>query len=210
MRFLVPILFFLTSCGLFSPRPSLRDKETSELRSAVLILGEGRGRLTAEGKQNVFGFDALLRDSDDWIFAASVPLHGEEVMILSDLKKENLAEVELESGFELRLVEALSAQKKYRVSPAEFKLRLRRLIRFLLARQLGLEGDCDSELCHNEGRSFAVSTEKDIFSVEETGQKEFFLIAQGKNLTDSFFTQTIISLRDHTREEIFSLELFWK
>lgn len=176
----------------------------------MVIVGEGRGRLTVEQKQNVFGFDALLRDDSDWIFAASIPLHGEEVMILPRIRDLNFLDSKQRSEFELRLIQILKSQKQWNISPREFKQRLRSLIRLLLASKIQQEIQCDSEMCHNEEAQFKVSTLKEVFLIEEANQKNFRLVAEGRNLTDSFFTQTVISLYDRNNEEIFSLELFWK
>lgn len=204
------LLFALSSCSLFTPRESLTTKKTIELVHSVPIVGEGRGRLTVEQKQNVFSFDALLREDRDWVFAATIPLHGEEAMILPAIREDALQESALQSDFELRLIHVLKSKKEWRISPLEFKRRLRSLVRFLLAKQLNGQVACDSEMCQMGDATFATSIEKENFMIEEIDQKDFRLSAQGRNLTESFFTQTVISLYDLKDEEIFSLELFWK
>jgi hypothetical protein len=208
--FLLFLLFLLSSCGLFSPRDSLLTKKTSDLVGSLQIVGEGRGRLTVENKQNVFSFDAIFKDDSDWIFAASIPLHGEEVLILPAIRETQFNKAHRPSEFERRLIHILRSQKQWKITPREFKMRLRSLIRFLLASKLQQELRCDSEMCHSDKTIFKTSITKEVFSIEEVNQKQFFLLAQGRNLTDSFFTQTVISLYDMNKKLIFSLELFWK
>lgn len=204
------LLILLTSCGLFAPRETLQSKDRMELLKGLAIVGEGRGRLTVEERQNVFSFDALLREDSDWVFAASIPLHGEEAMILPQIKLKEFQNINLKSEFELRLIHVLKSQKQWKISPVEFKRRLRNLVRLLLAPKLGNSVKCDSELCHADDVNFKTSVQNEVFSIEEVDQKDFKLLAQGRNLTESFFTQTIISLYDMNNDEIFSLELFWK
>jgi len=204
------LLLSLTSCGLFSPRDSLRTKKTLDLLNSIPITGEGRGRLTVEQRQNVFSFDALLKGESDWVFAASIPLHGEEVMILPNIRENQIQDSGQRSEFERRLIEVLRSQKQWKIHPKDFKQRLRTLVRLLLASRLKQEVKCDSEMCHSEGNIFSATIEKEVFTIEEADQKNFRLLARGKILTDSFFSQTLISLYDTNNEEIFSLELFWK
>lgn len=211
MKYFLPLfLLLLHSCGLFTPRDSIKLKKTIDLVHSLQIVGEGRGRLTVDEKRNVFSFDALLKENSDWVFAASIPLHGEEVMILPQMKEREAIGKTQHSEFERRLIQILKSQKQWKISPQVFKLRLRNLLRALLAQKLNQEIHCDSELCHSDETKFETSIEKEIFSLQEKDQEDFILMAQGRNLTDSFFDQTVITLYDMNKEVIFSLELFWK
>ncbi len=196
------LLFLTSSCALFKTGPSLITKDNESLLKSVKVTGEGKGRLSLGQNQYVFGVDSVLKD-EDWILAVSIPLHGEEVMILKDLKKKTLQDEETES-FEKRIQWEFRKRKLDKSITAEqFLVELRSLIRFILAPELNLKRRC---VAHNN--EYVCTTDDDKFHITVTEKKYFIhkplsngnkleLVAQ--NLTDSFFSKTDFHL--YTAEE---------
>lgn len=206
------LLFFLASaCSLFRAPADLSRKEVSQLLGSIKITGEGRGRLIYDNSQNVFGFDAVLRQNTDWLLAVSIPLHGEEVMILPELNKED-AEGQMQA-FEARIARALY-EMKANISPKEFLQSLRSLMRFLMGEQVGAPVHCvreDEIICRQFNRYFVVSVQKNEITIVEREKKDFQVVVKARNLTDSFFQQTeFYLLSSEGRHQLLSLELFWK
>lgn len=211
------LLFLVSSCALFKTGPSLLTMENETLLQSVKVTGEGKGRLSLGQNQYVFGVDSVLKDGD-WILAVSIPLHGEEVMILKDLKKKSVQDEETES-FEKRIQWEFRQRKVDKsISAEKFLVELRSLIRFILSPKLGNERHCDAHnneyICSMDEEKFTITrTEKKYFIHKPLGNgNKLELVAQ--NLTDSFFSKTDFHL--YTGEEessskapVFSLELFW-
>lgn len=216
---IMALLFLVSSCSLFRASPSLKSKDTEKLLDSVKMTGEGRGRLTLGQSQYVFSVDSVLNENFDWILAVAIPLHGEEVMILPDLRKSQIAGEETES-FEERIEKEFQRLKlNNKLTSQQFLKELRTLIRFGLAKKLGLNRNCKAQqmefICELDGEKFVIEvTEKD-FNINKSlgGQNKLQLVA--KNLTDSFFDQTDIRLYSDEKDLVnktssFSLELFWK
>ena len=213
------IFFLLTSCALFKRGPDLQNETVDKLLDAVQLVGEGRGRLSLGKNQYVFSFDSLLKENHDWLLAVSIPLQGEEVMVLPNLKQKNFKDAESES-FEKRIASEFKKINLNRVLTSEEFLReMRSLIRFNLATKLGLARTCteqqDQYSCTLEGENFtAIVSDKEFFIIKSLGQGRN-VVLEGKNLTESFFSQTNIRLYSNQRDlesknSSFSLELFWK
>src|SRR4051812_39014836 len=94
---IMALLLLVSSCSLFKPNKTLHSSDAEKLLDSVKMTGEGRGRLTLGQSQYVFSVDSILKDDFDWILAVAIPLHGEEVMILPDLRKSQVANEETES-----------------------------------------------------------------------------------------------------------------
>lgn len=211
------LLLIFTSCAMFRTAPVLTDKDLSGLLSSVKITGEGKGRLTLGQNQYVFGVDSVLKDHD-WILAVSIPLHGEEVMILRNLRQKVLQDEETES-FEKRIQWEFKQRNLDKVVSAEkFLQELRLIIRFILSSELGLKRQCNAQeedlICELEKEKFIIArTEKKFFIRKHIAEGQVIeLVAQ--NLTDSFFSKNDFHL--YTKKEemskntpSFSLELFW-
>jgi hypothetical protein len=214
-------LFFLlliTSCSLFQTKTSLKSKDPRELLDKVKLTGEGRGRLTLDQNKYLFSVDSVLNEKQDWILAVSIPLHGEEVMILPDIKKSSVDNEEIES-FEARI------QKEFRrlrvsknLSADQFIKELRSMIKFILSPSWGENRDCaesqEGLSCTQDKQKFIVKTNDNELIVKKIIRKKISLELEARNLTDSFFTQNNIKLYFSERESVqkestFSLELFW-
>lgn len=217
MRIIVlTLLLFMSSCALFRPSPSLENKDPEELLKAVKVTGEGKGRLSLGDNQYVFGVDSVLKDTD-WILAVSIPLHGEEVMILKELEKKVLQDEETES-FEERIRWEFKQRKLDKVvSPGKFITELRLLIRFILSRELNLARQCNAHkeefICVMDNEKYNITvTDKKFFIHKDLGDgNKLELVAQ--NLTDSFFSKTDFHLYTNDlrspKKPAFSMELFW-
>jgi hypothetical protein len=217
VKFLV-IIFFVSSCSLLKSSPSLKLIETDKLLDSIKLTGEGKGRLTLGQSQHVFSVDSLLNENNDWIFAVTIPLHGEEVMILSDLKSRQMAPLEA-SSFEARIANEFHRLKLHKLIKTEkFMRELRYLIRFGLSKQWGQKRQCNPQqngtICVLDGEEFLIlvsDTEITIKKILANGQS---LQIVAKNLTDSFFLKTdILFFLNETDEKKksspFSLEIFW-
>jgi hypothetical protein len=215
LRALLPltILFISSSCSLFKAHPSLKNEPVEKLLNSVKVLGEGKGRLGFKQQSYVFNFDAVMKDSLDWLLAVEIPLHGEEVMILKDIKAEKDTASSVES-FEARINDRIDPNLKNKVLPE-----LRSMIRFILAAKLGLPRFCtktfESEFnCVVGKENFLVSlSDKSIrIKISSSGSLNLDLVAE--NLTDSFFSKTHFTFRSVTAPVSapapMTLELFWK
>lgn len=211
------LLFFLTSCALFKGGTSLKDKDQMKLLESVKLTGEGKGRLTLGQSKYLFSVDSVLKENFDWILAVSIPLHGEEVMILPDLKSKTVENEETES-FEERIQMEFQRLKLKDFTSKQFLTELRSLVRFNLSSSWGQQKNCRPQeehlVCEFDGDQFIVkTTEKEIHISKVLGEdKSLELVA--KNLTESFFQQTDIFLytnkaQKEKKESSFSLELFW-
>lgn len=211
------VLFLLVSCSVFRAAPTLESFDQSKLLEAVRVTGEGRGRLTLGDSQYVFSVDSILKD-DDWIFAVTIPLHGEEVMILPELTKSQIPEQESES-FEERIGKEFQRLKLNRILTSKaFIAELRSMVRLVQSNALGLTPVCElrqnNSICTLEQMSYELLTAGKEFIIKKSlGQgKSLQLVA--KNLRDASFAQTQIRLYLSEAEQQqgngqFSLELFW-
>lgn len=212
-------LFFLTSCALFKGQSSLVDMDKLKLLDAVQLTGEGRGRLSLGQSQYVFGFDSIFKENFDWILAVQIPLHGEEVMILPDLKSVRSHHDEMES-FEERISSEFSKLKlNKKISAKVFIQELRGLVRFNFGPEWGGKRNCKPQqndlLCELDGEMFLVSATEKQFFITKFLKDGGSIVLTAQNLTESFFAQTDIRLYTNAQDSsqknsIFALELFWK
>ncbi len=194
----------------------MMDKK--KLLEAVRVTGEGKGRLTFGESTYVFGVDSILNQEKDWILAVQIPLHGEEVMIMNDLRRESFPNEERET-FELRMAKEfkrLGLDKK--MGSDEFLYEIRSLLRFVLAPELGLQRSCALRgkdlICEQGNHHYRIRTERKHFFIEKMPQHDYFLQIVAKNLTHSFFSQTDINIHFGKTQEgqaspSFSMEFFW-
>ncbi|HXH76724.1 MAG TPA: hypothetical protein VNJ08_17265 [Bacteriovoracaceae bacterium] len=210
------ILFTLFSCATGS---KLADAPIDSVLDSLKVTGEGRGRLSLEQGQYLFSYEALLKDEVDWLLAVTVPLHGEEVMILPKIKDAVAPEHKAES-FEARLESEISSRiKGSDLSGKDYIRELRSMIRFILAKQLTLNRECEKKseqgfLCNLEQEVFEVKVEKDKIFIHKLISESYTLELVGENLTDSIFTRTNFNLHSQKRSKkaapVLALELFWK
>lgn len=216
---IMALLFLVSSCSLFRASPSLKSKDTEKLLDSVKMTGEGRGRLTLGQSQYVFSVDSILNENFDWILAVTIPLHGEEVMILPDLRQSQISNDETES-FEERIEKEFQRLKlNNKLTSQQFLKELRTLIRFGLAKKLGLNRNCKAQqmefVCELDGEKFVIEVTEKVFNINKSLGTQSKLQLVAKNLTDSFFEQTDIRLYSNEKDlqnktSSFSLELFWK
>lgn len=213
-RLVLLFLFSLSSCALFKTTPSLRGRDVHQLLKSIKAEGEGRGRLTIRNQQNVFSYDAILKDNSDWLLAVSIPLHGEEVMILPQLKDPQAKSSSI-MGFEARIEQALEKELKDKsISAAEFSSSLRSLLRFILADKVEAPVSCQEQkifLCRQLDQEFEVQVLEQEVIIGQSNKKNYKLLAKAKILTDSFFSRTeFIFQGNDGKEPLLTLELFWK
>lgn len=213
MRFLL-ILIFLSSCALFKDRPSLKGAETNKLLSALPIYGEGRGRLSFEKQQYVFRYDAFVKEKRDWMFVATIPLHGEEILVLENLK-DAIAPAGSGHALETRIREELA----YKSMAQDFMRDLRSMNRFLLALEFGLERVCsrlssEQYECAIGADKFLIDVNDKEMRIKKSRSSKFTLQLLAQNLTDSIFTKTTYNFYSTEEGEVegvvLNLELFWK
>jgi hypothetical protein len=212
-------MFLLSSCALFQEQSSLKNMDKEKLLDSVKLIGEGRGRLGLGQNQYVFSFDSILKDNYDWILAVQIPLHGEEVMILPDLKQVKLQEWQMHS-FEERIKKDFERLKLDKILPPhQFLQELRSLIRFHLSSSWGSKRHCSTQKsefwCEQDGQKYLVTTTEKELSIKKSLGQGKSLVLDARNLTESFFGQTDIRLYSNEANQLkkassFSLELFWK
>ncbi len=211
------LLFFLASCTLFHKGPTLGNLDKEKLLDSIRLTGEGKGRLKLGLSSYIFSVDSVLNQNIDWIFAVSIPLHGEEVMILPDLKQHSMPAMEM-SSFEHRIKNEFYRLKiDSDIGPKLFMNELRSLIRFNLGNSWGQKRDCQKKqtelICMLDEEKFIIYIKNEEIIINKYfGDNTIQLVAE--NLTDSFFRKTSILLFTNTldlqkKNPSFSLELFW-
>ena len=213
------LLIFLTSCAFLQGSSSLENVDKEKLLEAVKVTGEGRGRLSMGQSQFVFGFESLLKDNFDWVLAVSIPLHGEEAMILTDLREKQILDSQMES-FEMRISKEFKKLKLEQILTAEeFLKELRTLIRFNLATKWGGKRSCQEQqnvlVCELDGESFSVLSTSNELNISKSLGMGRYIIQEAKILKDGSFERTDIRFYSQknqiqTKNSVLALELFWK
>ncbi len=212
LRFLTLLIF--TSCSLFRATPSLKNQDREKLLNSIRVVGEGTGRLSFREREYVFGVESGLKENYDWILAVSIPLHGEEVMVLPELQKITVEESEIDS-FEKRIAQEFRTFELPDLSSKQFLKEVRSLMRFRLSPAWGQKRQCMEHICELDGEKFVVQVEEKEIFITKMMTHESRVTLAAKNLTEPFFGQTEIRLYSNTddwqkKKAIFSLELFWK
>lgn len=212
---LLILLSFFMSCGHFKNQKIQNEKFETLIRF-ISGVGEGKGRLGINQNKYLFGFDAVLKENSDWILAANIPLHGEEILLLKDLKKERL-KISGTSGLELRIEQGIAdylrSQKKSPELARIFLQELRSLMRLVLHEELQLGVHCTQTTCQmGETIYQVIATDKQI-SIKKSLHSEYEIELVATNLTGSIFTRQSIILHSKTKTSgqlpLLSLELFW-
>jgi hypothetical protein len=218
----ITLIFFLvlTSCSLFKTH-NVQDKNVVDLLAALQGVGEGRGRLGIRQNQYLFSYDAILKENADWLLAAMIPVHGEEVLILPNLKVSTVTsrtDRGLENRIEKGISDYLRAQKKSAALTRSFIQELRSIMRLILHRQLGLTLKCSSGQspykCTIDEVTYEIKVDSKQISINKKISDEYQIEFVAQNLTESFFSRSSFFLHTaHTSSKmtpLLSLELFWK
>jgi len=210
------LLLILTSCA---SKPSLKDKSIDQLLSSIRTEGEGKGRLGLQQQQYLFSYEALMKENTDWLLAATIPLHGEEVMVLPRLKESNPVN-DTQDALQLRIETALNQHfkdKTLRPVSQSFINEMRSLLRFVNSSKLQIKKNCgevshEESTCTMDGEKFGITSVKDKVLIKKDLGQGHFLELEALNLTGSFFQRTNFFLRSESQKDasILSLELFWK
>lgn len=217
MKYLILILLF-TSCSFYKNSHPLINYDAEKLLDSVQLTGEGKGRLTLGQSKYLFGVESVLNENYDWILAVSLPIHGEETLILRDIKKKDVNNQE-QGSFELRIKNELEhLELSHFIEPETFINELRSLIRFNLARYWDQKRACrkvSSDLiCKFDGDEFHVTVNRKELIINKYFSKSGIIQLSAKNFSDSLFNRTdILFYRSQNeldkKESGFSLELFW-
>lgn len=181
------------------------------------MTGEGKGRLGFEKQQHLFSYDSLLKEGKDWVLAVTIPLHGEEVLILTNLKDregprspDDSLSIRMERG----IADYLRSKKQSGELAGKFLNELRLMVRFVLHKQLDLIAQCGDVSCEFEGQTFPIEASPRRLSIKRMLAQGHVLELVAENLTGSIFTKSSFVLRSQTESSeklpILSLELFWK
>lgn len=206
--FFIFILILLQAC---TSHKSSIPKDAQLALSSLRFLGEGKGRLGIKGQQYIFSFETLLNENADWILSASIPLHGEEIMSFKDLKQKK--SFEAEDSFEKRIEVMLGQELKDPSAGLELFSEMRQLMRFLVSDKLNL-----LRRCEGAGRNYVCRLDEESFELILSDQKLTLsrTLASGKVLSlvaenpgEIFFGRTNFYLVQ-SKNQLFSLELFWK
>jgi hypothetical protein len=216
-RIYLLILFVtVSSCSLFKSQ-NIQEKKIEDLVSYLQGTGEGKGRLGINRQQYLFGFDALLKENNDWILAANIPLHGEEVLMLRNLDKVSVEEDKVD-GLEIRIQQGISdylkSQKQSPHLSKDFLLELRSIMRLILHKKLGLELSCTQKECRIGEAIYQVEATSKQLSLKKSLSEDFEIEFTAMNLTESIFRRSNIYLHSKNKSSstptLLSLELFWK
>lgn len=212
--FTLIFIFLLSSCSLFKSQ-SIQDQKVTELISYLKGEGEGKGRLGINQQQYLFSFDALLKENSDWILAANIPLHGEEILVLSNLKSEKGDESRegLEVRIERGISEYLRSKKQSPELAGKFLLELRRIMRLVLAHKLNAPVNCSETQCQMGDVVYQVEANSKQLTLKKSLTDDYEIEFAALNLTDSIFKRSNIFLhsknKSKTTPALLSLELFW-
>lgn len=207
-------IFSLCSCSLFKNQ-SIPNEKVETLLTFIKGEGEGKGRLGINHHQYLFGFDAILKENNDWILAANIPLHGEEILLLPNLKLETSTQESqsLERRIELGISDYLKSQKKNPELARIFMLELRRLMRLVFAEKLGLDLKCTDVECKMGEVVYQVKASSKQISLKKSLNDDYEIEFIAMNLTDSIFKRSSIFLHSKNKTSssptLLSLELFW-
>lgn len=214
--FLLTLLLAVNACALFKSQ-NIQDKKIEDLISYLQGTGEGKGRLGINKQQYLFSFDALLNQNHDWILAANIPLHGEEVLKLQDLKQEEVDEA-MKDGLEIRIQQGISDYFKSQKQAPElgkiFLLELRRMMRLVLHKKLDLAVICSKSECQIGDTIYQVEATSKQLSLKKSLSEDYEIEFTAMNLTGPIFQRTNVFLHSKnkasTTPTLLSLELFWK
>jgi hypothetical protein len=209
------LLLFISSCALFKTQ-NIKTKNTEQVLSFLKGEGEGKGRLGLGQHQYLFSFDAILKQNTDWILAVSIPLHGEEILVLSDLKSQTEL-IESDQSFELRIEKGmndlLQSEKRSPQLVKNFMREFRNLMRFVFHQKLNQNISCVEQNCSMGDSLYRVEFNHKLISVKKMIDSDYQIELVATNLTDSIFKRTNIFLHskksDSKATPILSLELFW-
>jgi hypothetical protein len=214
--YLLILFVTVSSCSLFKSQ-NIQEKKIEDLVSYLQGTGEGKGRLGINRQQYLFGFDALLKENNDWILAANIPLHGEEVLMLRNLDKVSVDEDKAD-GLEIRIQQGirdyLKSQKQSPHLSKDFLLELRSIMRLILHKKLGLELSCSQKECRIGEAIYQVEATSKQLSLKKSLSEDFEIEFTAMNLTESIFRRSNIYLHSKNKSSptptLLSLELFWK
>lgn len=196
----------------------MENKTIDSMVKSIKVIGEGRGRLGIGQQNYLFSCEAGLKDQD-WMLAVSVPLHGEEVMILHEIKRLNPATTKRES-FELRIDHEMRNRLSLgKISGRDVTRELRSIIRFVMSSELDLKKECqlqDQNIyeCKMDQDVFHVARNSDSITIKKNIKDTHYFELIGENYSDSAFQRTNFYLRSQQEkaksQALMSLELFWK
>ncbi|HXH29762.1 MAG TPA: hypothetical protein VNJ01_03005 [Bacteriovoracaceae bacterium] len=189
------------------------------LLPALKLTGEGRGRLAMDKKTYVFGYEAVLKENSDWVLAISVPLQGEEVLILKDLRSKKSPDGG-DRNFETRINDELRHRSgDQAVTGESFLEEFRGMLRFVLREKLQLTATCkriqEALECIFEEEVYRVSSTNNEIIIRRQIDEKHYVEMTGQNLTGPIFTRNNFFLFAGAadagkRQPVVSLELFWK
>lgn len=210
------ILLLISSCSLFKSQ-NIQDKNITDLVSYLQGVGEGRGRLGINRQQYLFSFEAMLKENSDWVLAANIPLHGEEILTLRDLKEEDVDQIQkdgLEKRIELDIGNYLKSQKQSPGLSRAFLLELRKIMRLVLHKELGVKVLCSQNECRIGDSVYQVEADAKQLSLKKTLLDDYEIEFAAMNLTESIFQRSNIFLHSKNKSSsapaLLALELFWK
>jgi hypothetical protein len=204
--FVLILLLYLASCSLFKSQ-NIQSKKIEDLVSYLQGTGEGKGRLGI-GQQKYL--------NNDWILAANIPLHGEEVLRLQNLKTLNGEESDGD-GLELRIEQGISSYLKSQKQSPElaktFLMELRNIMRLVLHKKLDLQAICTESECRIGETIYQVEANSKQLSLKKSLSEDYEIELIAMNLTDSIFQRSSVFLHSKNKSSssptLLSLELFW-
>lgn len=205
MNYFIPffILLFSACSTLMTPSSS------KDALKPIKLEGEGRGRIGYFDQNYLFRFESVFRDKN-WILSLTIPMHGQEVLVFEDLHKK-VSSGEMQK-LEMQIDQEIKKQTKIKELDEEnIMAHLRSLVRFVEAQRLGLSPRCHQEKCILDEVTFLVTPIKDGVLVKKYINENYFVEFGAMYLENDSYSRTNFYLKkDKSKENLFSLELFWK
>ncbi len=218
--FFVFLLLSASACSLFK-RSEVSDKKTIELMDSIIATGEGKGRLGIGQHQYLFNFEAVLKENSDWLLAANIPLHGEEVLVLPNLTLADAPETDqpLELRIERGIKEYLIEQKQPPQLAESFMFELRSLMRLIMHKKVGAKLNCETtsdgkHRCGLDKLGYEAVILKEQLTLKKMLGDAYRIEYVAQNLTESIFRRGSVFLHSQKASldsaPLLSLELFWQ
>lgn len=204
MNYFIPFLFLiLSSCATLKPH-SLQES----LR-LINLEGEGRGRIGYVDQNYLFRFESAFREKN-WLLNLTVPMHGEELLVFEELDK-NVSNKKMQS-LELQIDQSVKRQTKLdKLQDVNVVSHLRSLVRFAQAEKLGLDINCHSYKCYLDEEEFLVTPISDGVEIRKYVKDNYYVELAAVYLEKNYYSRTNFFLKkEESKENLFSLELFWK
>lgn len=204
MKIFIPFfILLLSACATIKP------SNLNESLKPINLEGEGRGRLGYYDQNYLFRFESVFKEKS-WLLNLTIPMHGQEVLVFEDLdEKESTGQMQ---SLEMQIDREIKKQTKIKALEKENIIsHLRSLVRFAQAGRLGLKTSCEGSKCLLDKEEFIVTPISDGIRIQKYINEHYFVEFGAMYLAGEHYSRTNFYLKkDQSKENLFSLELFWQ